>query len=201
MTDLCAHGSAATAVIMGKHTTHSRTTSYFLDYGFLANWVWVNSDEEVSVAAYDRAETGDPIPVTYLPAHPQTHRVGPVNAARLYHQRAKWVLGGLVTFVVLGSLFLFTEQRYRRHRQLLRDGIPVVGRVLDRKAVRGKSITYSVRYGYTPVSAANEISGESTVTPRVYERCLPGAQLTILYDGRHPTRSCPYQALTDVRLA
>lgn len=166
---LRAEGRTTTAVVMGKHKTHGKTTSYYLDYGFLGNLVWVNDDEEVSSSEYDRAQMDAPLLVTFLPAHPQTHRVGVVGNARIARQRTSWTVGGLATFAVLGMLVVFTERQYRNHLYLLRDGIPVTGTVMDQHVVRGKSTTYYVRYQFPPASPGAVQTRQIAASPRLYQ--------------------------------
>lgn len=192
-------GRQVTASVMGKHETHGKSTSYYLDYGFLGNWTWVSDDESVSRSEYNAASLGDPILVTYLPSHPKTHRVGQVDEARVARARTAWTWGGGVTFVVLGLILLVAEANYRNQRRLLREGIPVTSEVMDRKSVPGKSTTYYIWYRY-PLPNGGEETKKLSVSSRVYDQCPPGRAVTVLYDPNRPANSRPYRAITAATL-
>ncbi len=196
---LRAAGRPTTARVTGRHESHGKSTTYYLDYEFEGNGQQVEDDEAVSESEYDDTSIGTAIPVVYLPSDPQTHRIGAVNDARIARSRTAWGVGALVTLIVLGGILWANEATRRNHLRLLREGVPVVGVVLDRNVVQAKSTTYYVQYRFTAPPASAQVKKVS-VTKRLYDECAPGTPLTVLHEYARPANNVPYRALSDVRL-
>lgn len=118
-----AHGQTAAAQITGKHIEGGgRSTTGYTDYTFYANGVQVDDKENIALFQYDQSPSSGTLPVTFLPSHPQTHRVGAVTQGRIQHQGGVWIFRVLGACVFWGLLLPLLDFLLRQRLGMLRDG-------------------------------------------------------------------------------
>ncbi len=206
MAALKARGHTTLAHVVGKHITQGKSTSYYLDYTFDGDGIWVDGEESVGEDEYTDAQNGEPIQVTFLPSHPETYRLGAVTQARIMARQGRWLWGGLAASAVLGLLLACAEANFRQHLALLRDGSVAAGTVTDRsiKPISSSQKAFYVTYQFTAEGrfavANRSYLKKVTCTQRFYEQTELGQLLTILYDPARPSQSIPYRMLRDVTL-
>ncbi|MDQ2688560.1 MAG: DUF3592 domain-containing protein [Armatimonadota bacterium] len=189
-------GATVMADVTDTYTSSGRSTTYHVEYTFTANGVNVSDDDDVRYTIYSRAKRGHPLLVTYLPSHPETHRVGTVDEARIVDQGRWWALLLLITLLLLGSWFLFHDQNYRSRLKLLKDGVPVTGEVTDRDIFTNRGDKY-YNISYQFPSPTGTRTNRTRVPQEIYDACDPGLTLTVLYDPTRPSNNRPYLVLTD----
>ena len=93
-----------------------------------------------------------------------------------------------------GALSVFAYFVYYvpwRQRRLCRGGTPVVGTLIDKRAVRGKSTTYYVQYHFV-ASDGTAHQAKTSTDSRRYHAAVIGEPIVVLYDPAHPRRSVAY---------
>ena len=204
MNALKAHGHTTLAHVIGKHITHGKSNTYYLDYTFDGEGVWVDGKESVGKDEYEDTEHGEPIQVTFLPSLPQTYRLGTMTQARIEAQRSRWLWGEFGAFVFFGLMLVAAEANFRQHLSLLRHGLAVVGTVTDRSISPSRKaffVTYQFTVDGRFAVESRSYSKKVTCLPRFYEQTELGQPLTILYNPPCPSQNIPYRMLTDVTLS
>lgn len=200
---LGARGETTSASIIDHHVTYGKHTVYILDYVFEAEGEVISDSAVVSHLEYQQTRDSGPLTITYLPGNPHVHRVGTVNRAGFEVTLAGWLVGGTLTFLLLGGLLAKAEMLFRRTRRLLRDGQAVIGVVTERKEKTyqgkyGPQTTYTLCYRFpTP---QGEQAGQATAPRLLSDQFPPSAALTVLYDAKSPRCNQPYQALTEAQI-
>lgn len=199
MAVLKARGHTTLAHVVGKHITQGKSTSYYLDYTFDGDGIWVDGEESVGEDEYTDAQNGEPIQVTFLPSRPQTYDLGTMTQERIQARQSVWLWGEFGAFVFFGLLLIGTEVTFQRHLSLLRDGSVATGTVTDLRSPGAPQGLFHVAYQF---KADGTLYSERVLCPqRFHEQTDLGQTLTILYDPAHPSRSIPYRMLTDVALS
>lgn len=195
---LKAQGHTTLARVVGKHTAHSKSTTYYLDFTFDGDGIWVNGAENVGENEYTDTQPNQTIPLTFLPSYPQTYELGTVTEERIQERQRVWLWGEFGFFACFGLLLFGTEATRRRHLSLLRDGSIALGIVTDR-SMRPPQGPPQVKYQFA--TDGKLYSEKVCTTHRLYEQAEIGQALTVLYDPAHPAQSIPYRMLTDVTLS
>jgi len=204
MNALKARGHTTLARVVGKHITHSKSDTYYLDYTFDGDGIWVDGKESVGKDEYEDTQYGEPIQVTFLPSLPQTHRLGAMTRERIQAQQSRWLWGQFGAFVFFGLMLVAAEANFRQHLSLLRDGLAVAGTVTDRSISPSQKaffVTYQFAVDGRFAVESRSHSRKVTCTQSFYGQTELGQVLTVLYDPARPSRSIPYRMLTDVALS
>jgi hypothetical protein len=90
-----------------------------------------------------------------------------------------------------GMLFFMLRQPLQA-RRLVRDGEPVVGKIVNKKAYGGKSARYRVSYEYSP-PAGGARQGGMTVARADFDSASTGKEVTVLYDPNCPGSAAVYE--------
>ena len=207
ITALRTAGRPATAQVTSKDVQYSNNiASYDLNYAFEVNGRRFTGEEDVDKADYDAANVLTPINVVYLPSDPKTNRAGAVDSASIAFTRALWSGAALVVLLILGGMAWYYEAISRNRLRLLRDGVAVVAVVTNRRVAasentRGQTTTKAsiVQYRFTVPPEGEQVK-EMPVPESLYETCVEGSSLTVLYESARPKNSVPYLALTEVTL-
>jgi len=197
-------GRVTQGTVSRRHVTYGKKTKYFLDYYYrvegVGRGVQVFSDTvQVEFADFYGKDDGSPIPVTYLPSDPETHRMGGVNALRVAdsrdHDYGLFLFFGVVSVVLVGGVEIYNQGR----RLLLRDGQVVIGQVIDHKIVRGKSTTYKLVYRYE-VPFNDMVYREVCVSHALFTQFNDGDDITVLYRENRPNYGTPYITITEAEI-
>jgi hypothetical protein len=193
-------GTDHTASVERLWTTRSSKgrTVYHIRYGYDQTPAGPRHSDETSV---NSAEYGR------LQRMPQGERTVRVRAfglePPLYHKAVIEAGGGVASHVVPiwlfglfwnGVLSVFVYFIYYvpwRQRRLCRSGTPVVGTLISKRAVHGKSTTYYVQYHFVASDGAPYQAKTSTDSRR-YHAAIIGAPIVVLYDPTRPRRSVAY---------
>ena len=201
---LKAQGRSTLAHVVGKHINEGKSKTYYLEYTFDGNGIWVDGDESVGEDEYSETQPGKAIELTFLPSCPQTYRLGMVTQARIEAQRSRWLWGESAAFVFFSLLLIGTEAIFRQHLLLLRDGSVAAGIVTDRSTGTPQRV-FDVTYQFTVdgrfAVESRSHSKKVTCTQPFYEQTELGQVLTILYNPARPSQNIPYRMLTDVTLS
>jgi len=197
MNALKAQGRAALAHVVGKHTFVGKSTSYYLEYTFDGDGIWVNGDESVGEDEYNDTRPGEVIPVTFLPSYPQIYEIGTMTEERIQARQGVWLWGEGAAFAFFSLWVLGMESTFRRHLSLLRNGTVTLG-VVTNRSTRPPQGPPQVTYQF--VADGKTYSEKISTSFRFYEQAELGKTLTILYDSARPSHSIPYRMLRDVFL-
>lgn len=204
MAALKARGQTAMAHVVGKHITQGKSTSYYLDYTFDGDGIWVDGKESVGRDEYEDNRPGEAIQVTFLPSRPDTYLLGAVTQARIEARQGRWLWGEFGAFVFFSLLLIGAEATFRQHLSLLRDGSVAVGTITDRSispSQNGFFVTYQFTVDGRFAVESRSHSKKVVCTQPFYEQTELGQVLTILYNPASPSQNIPYQMLTDVALS
>lgn len=204
MNALKVRGHTTLAHVVGKHITQGKSTSYYLDYTFDGDGIWVDGEESVGEDEYADAQNGEPIQVTFLPSCPQTYDLGTMTQERIRARQRVWLWGEFGAFVFFGLSLVGTEVALRQHLSLLRDGSVAAGTVTDR-SISPSQKAFFVTYQFT-VDGRFAVESKShskkfTCTQPFYEQTELGQVLKVLYNPACPSQNIPYRMLTDVTLS
>ncbi len=175
-------GVSAVAEIYEKiERTNSRgEPRYYLYYSFeYPKGSEVRASTSVTKRLYDRYQVQDALALKLLPMSP------PVVFIPELTQSPFALRGLLVGGVVAALMLLFVDAQRRRHKRLVRTGLPVAGTV-EALRRRGGSRTYQARY---------RVGGSDHVV-RAAERNPSrrnNDQVTVLHDSEKPSDAVVYE--------
>ncbi len=144
---------------------------------------------EVDEEAWDALEERGPIPVTYLPGNPRSHRV-PGQKMEVLLPVIFGILGGILT-VLGGMVVLRTVSARRREAHLAEEGVVTRATVTDVHTARIRvhgTWQWRIRYRYED-GQGNAHQGVATVTPEEAEGWQPGQTGAVRFDPARPRRS------------
>lgn len=196
-------GVPVTASVYDKTVYHGKSTTYSLRYSFYGDGLlWYGSDS-VSHSAFDAANIGDTIPVTYLPgSRGEKWQQGIATELQRNNRFWEWIFAGFFGVGVLGIGLALFENEMRGQLRLLQYGISTVGRVVSGNITTHKGAkVYWIRYAYT--THENMLWSNSVSVPQAtYEQyTLGNPYLTVVYDETKQNKSKPYFLLTAAELA
>ncbi len=198
------YGRTTLAHVVGKHVYQGKSKTYYLDYTFDGDGIWVDGKESVGQDEYADSRPGEAIEVTFLPSSPQTYRLGTVTQARIEAQQSRWLWGELAAFVFFSLLLIGMEATFRQHLSLLRDGSVAAGTITEH-SVSPSQKAFFVAYQFTVdgrfAFESRPHSKKVTCTQPFYEQTEVGQVLTVLYNPACPSQNIPYRMLTDVTLS
>ncbi|MBC8134884.1 MAG: hypothetical protein H8F28_03240 [Fibrella sp.] len=200
---LIAHGVPVTASVYEKDVSRGKTTSYHLRYTFYGDGLLCYGTDSVSSAAFESANIGDTIPVTYLPGSKgEKWQQGTATVSRRDDRFYQWIFAGFFGVGAFAIGLALFENEMREQLRLLQHGRPAIGRVVSGNITTHKSTkTYWVRYEYTAYQ--NIVCADSVPVPQAaYEQyTLGNPYLTVVYDEAQYNKSKPYFQLTAAELA
>ncbi len=191
-------GHTTLARVVGKHTSVGKSTSYYLEYTFDGDGIWVNGAENVGEDEYTDAQPNETIQVTFLPSYPQIYELGTMTEERIEARQDVWLWGEFAASAFLGLLLFGTEATRRRHLSLLCGGSVASGIVTDHSTGPSQGV-FHVTYQFT--ADGRLYSEKVSSTQRFHQQAELGQVLTVLYDPARPSHSIPYRMLTDVFLS
>ena len=179
---IAAEGVPAVAEIYEKiERTNSRgEPRYYFYYRYeYPEGSEVRASAAVTKRLYDRYDENDLLELKVLPASP------PVIFIPELTQGPFAMRGLLVSSVIAGLMALFIDAQRRRHKRLVRTGLPVAGTV-DGLRRRGASRTYQARYR---VGGGDYVirSAERNPSRRNND------QVTVLHDPEKPSDAIVYE--------
>jgi hypothetical protein len=139
----------------------------------------VRASIAVTKRLYDRYQLGDTLALKLLPASP------PLVFIPELTQGPFAMRGLLIGGVIAGLMLVFIDAQRRRHKRLVRSGLPVAGTVENLRR-RGGSRTYQVRYR---VGGGEHIVRASERNPSRRNK----DQVTVLHDPGKPSDAVVYE--------
>ena len=187
--------------VTGKQETHSKSTTYSLDYYFDGGGEWVNDTAHVSQLLYESTREGDTLQVTYLPSNPSVHRLGYIDAPRVTKHEMDWGMGVGAIAGLFTLLMVAAEYSYRQQMRLAVCGVPVVGKIVScEPPVPGsKTQTYTVKYTFADLRGDTKTSVWNAPEARGKE-LQPDADVTVLCNIDNPNHFSVYMALDAVQV-
>lgn len=195
---LARQGRIVQARVTSRHAS-GRSDGYSLNYEFPLDGRTETGSQSVSEAVYDRTSAGDPLTITYLPAHPGVQRLGKVDAANVKEERMTegLILGMLLP--VFGGLAGYLEWYFRRQLSLLRNGVAVRADLVEwSEPGPGRYPLYYITYEYD-VPNGQRLRKTLPVKAQIGAALVRQQTATVLYNPRKPQESNFYLAL-DARL-
>lgn len=153
---------------------------YYLYYSYeYPEGSQVRSSVAVTKRLYDRYQVNDTLALKLLPASP------PVVFIPELTQGPFALRGLLAGSVIAGLMLLFVDAQRRRHKRLVRTGLPLAGTVEGMRR-RGGSRTYQARYR---VSGGEHVVRASERNPSRRNN----DQVTVLHDPGKPSDAVVYE--------
>jgi hypothetical protein len=202
MAVVAVRGKTVTAPVVSKEMHSGKSTTYYLLMDLVTDDYRCIAKESVDRWDYEAATPGERRLVTYLPGRRHVYYFGAVDAARVEKRRVAWtlwLLGGAVAYLVIFGAY---EADLRNKARLLRDGLPVVGQIVFRRMIRGKSTTYQLTYAFPATAGlpSSPVRRTVSVPKRVFEAFRVGMPLSVLVDPNGSMRSLPYLLLNQVEI-
>ena len=184
-------GVIAEAVVVDRRIDRSDDdTDYVVDYTFTPPGGFeVLGSDEIDRDAWERLEPGAAIRVEYLPDDPGRNR--PVGSGGWAEVIIVSIVGG-IGVPVGGVLVAVGVRRVLRHRQLLREGIPVEATVIGPEATSyrvNRRYQWVVVYRYTDRLGGEHIGRSDHMPMHRAIAWQPGTTVRVRYDPLRPDES------------
>jgi hypothetical protein len=200
MDEVAARGKTVMAPVISMERHSGKSTTYYLVLDLVTDSYRCTAKESVNRWDYEATRIGDQRLVTYLPGSRHVYYFGAVNAARVQARQMAWtlwILGGVTVYILV---FWAYEADLKNRARLLREGVPVVGQVVFKRVIRGKSTTYHLTYAFPAIAGASGGRQTVTVTRALFEALQVGMPLSVLVDPENPRRGLPYLLLSQVEI-
>jgi hypothetical protein len=181
------------ARITSLNIIHGKGITYDVQYRYLISGNQVEGSDSVDQKIYARLQVGQAITV-------RAAMLGPWPASEIPRRNyfaSRWFLW-LWTIGWNGFVLKLLYNGVIIPRRLVREGTAVLGQIVGKKMMRGRSTVYRLRYEYQPMGG-DTITRTMDVTRKNFDAISEGQQAVILYDPMKPKRStiydyCSYQA-------
>ena len=202
-------GSVYPATVTRYSSTRSgmKTLSY-LEYSYVVGGRTFNKKTKIPGSYFGAMPVGGALQVRVLKALPATGEQI-VLAGRSRFSPLIFPLMFAVIWNIFTGFFLMTLwNKPVINRRLVENGTPTMGRITDKKTVRGKGMIYIVHYEFAPIEHAQNSSGafdaaakpltaptlqgRNNVSPEHYQQAEIGQAATVLFDENKPQHSVLY---------
>ncbi|RYZ64539.1 MAG: DUF3592 domain-containing protein [Proteobacteria bacterium] len=149
--------------------------------------------EMVDEASYNATTVGSKVPLQISPLFP-----GRDSVLRIPGRDTTGILwgSGFGSVVMLGMGALIVYYIYilpNKTRGLIKRGIPVVGRLVDKSHSNHESIAYYLHYEYHPDGGGEPIHSKQSVRDSDYNEQQIGDLFTVIHDRKNPKFSVIYR--------
>jgi hypothetical protein len=195
-------GETVAGKISEKSVYHGKkgTPRYQITYTYQVEESNFASTMQVDEHVYQRINVGDRAQIRLL-------RFAPIASAYLTSPAVNESLDAscALSFSGLASLFtvwaFYSEfVKHRRRREVVRNGIAVVGHITEKQIYKGRTSQYVLTYRYRLPKGAFDRNtkridheDKTWVSEHDYEASRVGEEVTVLYDPIHPKRSILYR--------
>jgi hypothetical protein len=184
------HSPIVRATVTKLNISATRKNTYYnVYYRYPSGSAQLDDHSAVTHDLYSALHVGDPIMV-----HAMT--IGSWHFTEPDAPSGNFLLGlliiGFIAIVWIGLTALIARAGWFRPRQLIRDGEPLIGQIVDKKMVMaGRRPARQLTYEYQ-APGQQPMAGRMIVRSDEYAAAVLGAQVVVIYDPGRPSRSIIY---------
>ncbi len=167
------------ATVNNKYSSSGKSTSYYIEYSWLANNEYNSDKQDVGWSMYADTKIGSKVSVTILPSNPKISRLGHVDDAYLAHSINLWLGGSTCIVGLFVILRISIEVSHSREERLLESGFAVPALIKKISVSTKKGSMQRVEYEATV--EGKTISRKASVDTAKAREMREGCYSTYLY--------------------
>lgn len=176
-----------------KYDKHDNKTRYYLVYRYELNGREYSELELMKHSVYLQHPVNSTVSVQVSPVWPGHDSVLRVPGRNIWEN--VWLSGGaaLIMSAGMAAMAWYVFVLPAKWRRLALQGVPVRGRLTDKKIYGARPVNGYLYYEYQPDSALAPLTGSQSVRTTDIDTARVGDAYTILYDPQNPQSSIIYQ--------
>ena len=204
-------GQTVSGRVVTKEATAGKAPNYTIEYSYVVGRQRFYDKNEVSAKDYDTLKTRDAVPVRVLEKSPSSDSQIVFASENRWNHTDSLVFATVFMNVIAGVIIYGLYIVPFLQRRLIANGLPTVARILEVKVVKGKGVSYELKYEYAPVEYVKGLVGNVfRVMPRIQEHgqirqahvtvsqedgqaIHVGDTFTVLFDPGKPQRHILYR--------